>query len=606
MIKLLRKIFNKSEKSQKGSVLTTTIIVMAILATAATAITSTSMNQYNLSNIQLDLVNDESTGKKLIEQSIAEFELYMQTFSDFDTYESIEAPLVFTNYGVEVNDVTLDFADEGFGPDGTGESRVYAFTYELNNGNVLVMYSYVSTVGSTVQQFNPFDFTIGTNGDLVLTSGYYADASFFANNIYFNQSAPYTYDGEVDNISDGNARYPSFNNNGRNSSVFYKGVYEYCGSYCFDNTALGDSYVMDTRDFDDIFDSNLKTGNAAQDTVVSDFFGTFDFDQNLIDFIKNVAPTEDMVITEAMNMQNMISVIEANTSAPQQECGWTWWGWYCWLVASGDKFTDLTDITEFDLEYDDITLGTSSYYNGDLTIRNGLHMSDLTDEALIINGDLIIDSNQLITMDGKFVVLGDLKFLGSTVDMDGAFYVLGQTIIDFDEGEGIQEVYTSTTRGRGGGGITSLSEYGMSILSKDNIIVYSMWESHYKSELPNVFDAFIYTDESIYIDAINSKLYMNGVMFARALGVSDNKIPVNDENGDPIMGIYIASFRGYIKTNGNEVGNNNKKYERFYLDAISADIFQSEFVEIPDMDSLIMSEGFYTFERSEFDYLDLP
>jgi len=487
--KLWNRIKNKSQSNQRGSALSVSLIVMVVLAASVSAITQVTVNQMTNTNKKIELVNDESTAKRLIQQAIGEFEAYFDpAFPDrsFDSYESTILTTE-TRYGIQIDNVTglvnadVDFSE--FGIDGTTETRVYKFSYLLNNGTTLVMYSYVSNVGSTVQTFNPFDFSLGTNGDLVLTSGFYRESAFFAENVYFNDRAPYiekTFWGTTAEVTPSNY-YPDFNAGGNNADVYYTGVYEYCGDLCFDTGGVNDPFVLEKSKFTSIVDSGLETGTYAHDTVISDFFGTFDFEQTVIDFVKDVGPTESRVITDVMTIDNIAEVVEANSGVNTYECGdpyqvwislgpgrWNgYWSWTqdCWGDETSEPYTDITNDTNFDPLYDDETLDYAAYYNGDLTVREGLHMADRTNETLVINGDLIIDSNWHITLDGKFVILGDLIFQGGTVDIDGAFYVLGQTIFDFDEGYGVVENGNS-------------HEYGLTIMGKDNIIVKSMWESH--------------------------------------------------------------------------------------------------------------------------------
>jgi hypothetical protein len=592
--KKLKNHFKGTLSSERGSVLSVTLIVMVVLTASVTAVTSLTIDQTTATSIKLETVNDEVTAKRLIQQAIKEFEIYIEANEDFAMYESFVEVPTETKYNLDISDVTGTTGFEEFGVTGEGESRAYRFAYTLSNGTDLVMYSYASTTGSTVQNFNPFDFSLGTNGDLVITGGYFRDAAFFANNVYFQKRAAYIYNDTSARVTPASSgSYPDFNGNGSGADVYFKGVYEYCGGNCWDTDGVNDPFVLQKSEFLDIDGSGLETGDFTQDTVISNFFGTFSFEDTVLDFVTQVGPTDSRTINDPITLDTIRDVVLANSGVPTEECiDYKWrgrWYEYCYPVAPSDPYTDLTNEPTFTPLTDEEYISSGAFYDGDLTVRHGFHMDDREDETLVIAGDLIFDNSNYITIDGKFVVLGDLIFQGDEVDIDGAFYVLGQVFFNFDEGAGVTE----------SGGT---SEYGLAILARDNIIVNSMWESHTSSRLPDEFDTFMYTEESIYIDAVNSRMNVNGVLFANAKGVSGNYIPVVDENDDPILGIVINSYRGYINNSGNAVPSTRRARNAFYFDVVNEVNLQNAFVEVPEFDSLVIIEGVYTFETSEFRY----
>jgi len=593
MFKRILQLNHKKRLSQKGSVLSVAFVVMAVLAASTAAITQATVNQITSTNIKVDTINDEVIGKRLIQQAIGEFEAYIDPDvlpdGDFNSYESNEIPLVAQNYNVIVTNMTGTPGFEDFGVEGSTETRAYRFAYTLDTGVDMVMYSYVSNVGSTVEQYNPFDFSIGTNGDLILTSGYYRQAAFYAESIYYNYRAAYpetvgasTYPDYTPSTS---GYYPDFNGNGNGSDIFYRNDYLYCVDLCFEYNVLEDPIEIDKTKYIDIFGSGLETGDYTQDTIISDFFGNFDYDQVVIDFVKDTGPTDSLVITDSMNINNIADVVMNNSSPGQETCFLIW----CWTEASSDPYTDLTNDIYFNPLSEEEYLDYGAVYDGNLTVQQGLHMMDRDEETLIITGDLIFDNIGAITVDGKFVVLGDLIFQGDELDIDGSFYVLGQTFFNFNEGEGISEA-------------GSTNEYGLTFMTKDNIIINSIWESHTSSQLPDQFDVFMYTEESIYIEAVNSRLNIDGVLFANAKGVSGNYIPMVDENSNPILGIVMSAYRGRINSSGTAVPSSNRNRNSFYLDVVNNTALQDAFTEIPTFDTLVITEGVYTFERSEFLY----
>jgi hypothetical protein len=598
--KLFKSLKNQSIKiNQKGSVLAVTLIVMVVLTASVATVTSLTINQSVQTSIKQDAVVDEVQAKRLIQLAISKFEDFIITNEDFDAYENTEIPRALADYDVTVTNVTGTTGFEEFGLTNEGESRAYRFAYTLENEKVIVMYSYVSTTGSTVQAFNPFDFSLGTNGDLILTGGYYRDAAFFAENVYYNYRTPYIFDdSNYQTTPSSSGSYPDFNGNGSQLDVYYRGDYQYCTGYCFDTSGVNDPIVFQRSEFIDIDGSGLETGDFDQDTIISNFFGEFNFAETVINYVSQIGPTGSRTITDSMTLETMNDVVAANASAPGEECiSFRWrgqWYEYCYPVESTDAYTDLTNEVNFDPYWYEETLEYSGYYDatqngGALIVREGLHIDDRDNDSLFINGDMIFDNNGYITIDGTFVITGDLIFQGDEVDIDGAFYVLGEVIFDFNEEEGVSE----------SGG---LSEYGFTIMAQDNILVKSMWESDSSSRLPDIFDCFWYTEESIYIDAVNSRLNINGVIFANAKGVSGNYIPVVDEFDNPILGIVINSYRGYINRFGNAVPSNNVNRNAFYMDVVNNVSLQNAFVEVPEFESLVVTDGVYTFETSEFRY----
>jgi hypothetical protein len=604
-------------------------MIMVVLASSLATVTAIAVQQNKATTIKSNNTTDENVGMRLIQQAIGEFEAYIMDTQDFNNYDVNMIDDVETDYNVRVDNVTTEF--EEFGENEIYTSYVYRFEYTLNNGNILQMYSYVSTSGSTVNNagdpITPFDFSIGTNGDLVLTGGYYDNPtpdgdnpSFFASSIYFNSRAPYLEYNSWSIVPSSGGTFPDFSDDGLDTDMYYRENYVYCGSSCWDTGGPNDPIILEKSKFVTIEGAGIETGNYEQNEVVPNFFGDFDFENTVFDFIKNEGPTEpsigddpdDFTITDEFTIDNYLDVIMANTAEPEEVCEYIWvqngnghgnngkWKWTCYNAAPEAPYTNLTDY-EYDFNYTNPSFLVSGVFEGDLTVYNGLHIEDRDDETLIITGDLIIDNDSYITMDGKFVVLGDLKFTGDTVDIDGAFYVFGQTIFDFDNRSGINE------------NTVGVDEYGLTVISRDNIIFKSMWERTRQNA--GTFAAFLYTEESIYIESVNSRVKMKGVFFANAKNESYeqdefgndiyNHIPVVDEDGTYINGIVINSYRGFYKYNRDRlIPKTSTDFNRFYYMGVLDAAYQDAFVEIPEFDSVVFKEGGYTFERSEFSYLE--
>ena len=151
--------------------------------------------------------------------------------------------------------------------------------------------------------------------------------------------------------------------------------------------------------------------------------------------------------------------------------------------------------------------------------------------------------------------------------------------------------------------ITQGNNDGFSLLTKDNIIIEEIFVSHVNSTAPSEFAAFFYTEESIFIDAVNSKLHMEGALFARGLGVSGNSIFLNDETASAVDGIMINSYRGYINPSGVAVPTTPDSTNRFSVSKIPQANFQSKFRNIPEFETLITNIDNWAVFTGEF-YLE--
>jgi hypothetical protein len=198
-------------------------------------------------------------------------------------------------------------------------------------------------------------------------------------------------------------------------------------------------------------------------------------------------------------------------------------------------------------------------------------------ETFIVDGDLTIDNTGDITISAFIVVLGDLYFTGDNVTVSGGFYVTGETYMQFNDGEGFVNI-----NGQG---------YSFALLTMDNVIVESLFHHNDNKKPSNAttFNWFVYTEESIFIDAVNNQMAINGVLFAAAKGNSGNEIPIEDELGNPIRGIVVHAFDGYIRSNGAETYVNN--HNSFDFDPMQEASLQDEFIQLPEFELLAVSEG---------------
>ena len=174
--KLFRKLFSKSSNNQEGSVLAVTLIVMVVLAASISAVTNLTLDQTAATTLKQSIVNEEVTAKRLLQLASSKLVDYMNEEIDplhtFINYKDDMIPAALADYGVYVSNVTTEPGFEAFGETPQGNTYVYRFAIPLSSGKDLVMYTYLSTVGSAIELLDVFDFSLGTNGDLVLGGGY--------------------------------------------------------------------------------------------------------------------------------------------------------------------------------------------------------------------------------------------------------------------------------------------------------------------------------------------------------------------------------------------------------------------------------------------------
>jgi len=271
------------------------------------------------------------------------------------------------------------------------------------------------------------------------------------------------------------------------------------------------------------------------------------------------------------------------------------------LNPSGKKVQTLPDTAYVNLtDYEQIIYSSpkfSIYFGDDLTIddrvRIRLQGQFNEESALIVDGNLTIDMASSNSITANIVVTGNVIVTGKSVDVEGMLIVLGQTFFRFDDGQGF------TTTGR---------NEGYTFLTRDNIIIESIYAQHTGPLLDNEFSMFIYTEESIYVDGVNSNFHLDGSMFARAANATGNYIPVVDfDTGEPILGIFISSYQGYISSYPSSYGQEiphagiiNLLSNGFTISVDTAISYDAKFVFVPEWESLVYSTGTVSFFPGEF------
>ncbi|QMS85933.1 hypothetical protein [Candidatus Xianfuyuplasma coldseepsis] len=606
MIRLLKQLFHRSH-NQRGNILASAFISMVILSLSLAGIAQLTVNQFVTTKVKLESIDADLLGEGLLKQSIYDFELYLNsnTFDVAGYYSTYVDGSGYNDYGILVEDVSNSTDLNGDYTDYDGIDAIATrFTYIYNDGNSYMrMYSFASKGQTYTESIDPYLFQMATNGDLILNSGYLRNPNLFGDRIVFTNVAPYINEGLAAPAKTPAASgvYPDFNGNGSQADTYYREAFYYCEPDCYTlGATVNDNFVLEESEFlnVEIEPNSLETGNINADMVIANFFSDYALEDQLIEYVQLSGPTEDRTVTDSMTISTIGSVIyndNAGDAVSTYTCieykpNGTCKTYGTIETAPSDPYARLNTFSSFDPANSVTVLNTAGIYNGNLTISEDFTITnfDVTNtETMIVWGDLTIDNVGAIDITGMIVVLGDLYFTGDDVTVSGGFYVTGQTFIEFNEGEGFVD---------SGGTDHKFSLYGM-----DNIMVTSLFETHGNNTNSNIFNWFVYTEESIYIDAVNNVVEINGVLYAAAKGNSGNEIPMEDESGNPIRGIVVNSFNGYVRSNGTVTIKNN--YFTFDFDPVNEASLGSKFVELPDFETVLVQETEEgSYERTEVYY----
>ena len=303
MFKKIKKYLKRLNNSnERGSVLSIALIVIAILTFSITTITQVTVNLAGATTLEMQQVSTENNAKGLINIAISEFQYFIEdpdelgTEGDYTTFINVHIPRIYNDYDVTVS-------EESNIVDGEVQSATYKFTYSLPNGAILTKYAYVSNRGSELLNFEPFDYSLGTNGILILNGGRYDDMMIHGDEILIAGVAPFILDGtttqDVTPLS--SREMPVFTVNSIMSEIWATSGYKYCEDFCYDTNALSQPFEINNEtNFIDVVEGNPEPtdkGDIKFDKI-TDFFGDFDYDDYLVDFLKIEAPERDQEMRE--------------------------------------------------------------------------------------------------------------------------------------------------------------------------------------------------------------------------------------------------------------------------------------------------------------------
>lgn len=635
--KFIKSLKSNETSNERGSILAVALIIVTVLTFSVTTITSMSVNLASTTSNEVQDLNEENEAKGKIRLAINQFETYLKdpgTFADFDGYNFLYENNPDDTFGVTVTEETSNI--EGLDDQGTVVARAYKFAVTLTDGRTVVMYDYVSDTGVETEAFGTFDYTIATNGDLVMAGGNYESDDFLGSNdtpikiygrrIYMSRVAAFLESGTTtqsitsERLSIQPDLTTSTNDDDVKAEIHYNESLEYCATeYCFITNTNNDPITLDTSQYHEFSSQYPEDQGTSGSVYIQDYFGNFVFNTYFAEYMSEQAPGRSNEAT--ILFDSLAEDVYDNSSALRVTERWRR-GRFIGYRYNWPNRVDFVDITEFvdfvDFEnhlwderesfvyfgndpgvyyqYDSNVVGSLPVNEEDrepLEISSSIYMRDT--ESLVVFGDLYLNGTSTQYIQGDIIVTGNLYMTGGNKDMAGSMIVLGETFINLNEN---RQILTTDIFHTGWG-----NSEGYTFLAKDNIHFISNDESHSDSYQSDEIYIFMYTEESIYIDAVNSKLNMSGSLFARALG-SETRIGSEifmDNGTDPLRGIIINSFYGHVRNNGSFSEGDDITSHRFRINVVTSDWLDDFFPIVPEFDSeVIISTGELNFLTSEF------
>lgn len=594
--KIHKKIFKNSLVSNnRGSVLSVSLIVITILTFTVSTVTASNVNLAGSTTQQMKEVGDESYAKAVIGQAISEFRFFISEGGSYFDYNNVEIPKALAKYGVVVFDATL--TTDGYGTYDGLESRIYKFSYTMYDGDILTKSVSAANGGQVALDFRSYDFALATNGNLVMNSGFYDDVDIYGEEIWSSGFAPYVFTSLIWSMTefedlDGYNDVEDFEDMFADFETFFEDFLDE-----FDHLDDEDSYEDLEDDFEDIVDDVEDLMEDYYDGVRVNRIRRYlrwirwdleDLFDDIADFVDEFPETSDFL----EKTEDLSTPANSNPEYPDLNTSDLYVGYSYEYCVSGCFNTDV----------DPVMINENTAYNpvsgGNLTDTGDIQSDDISDfftdfdfdayvlevqnsgDATYINSDAYINNTNWYpqTLNGIWIVNGDLDIYGNDVKIQGTIIVLGQVTITFNKGEGFKD---------------GNQNKGFAIVAKDNIIVNSHFESTQSSNNTNTFTAFFYTEESFYIDAVVSRFHLKGSIFARALGNTSNPISLQDESNSPVSGIIINSYQGYIKEDGTAVAGSNSTKNGFIIERLAYENYVGTdtrtFEHIPDFEEIIIS-----------------
>lgn len=497
-------------RNEKGSVLSVAIIMIALLSFSLTSLTAYTYRTAENTNRVTEENSRDSEGRRLVNEAVARLDSTIKSNIETDGIEWFEAmttdPTAYMDFENDETDGIKAIEDSLTSEGGPGititesEDRYdseflppdihqigFRIAYPLTDSREVVRYVYFTDQGLQYEEFDAFDYTMGSNESVALNGGNYTESTtIYGERIYDGYSTTYKdSDGNYQIVDAGDFNLAAGE---KDTKLVAPNRYE-CqeGSTC-----------LGTDNGDLVLDESSYSYSDVSDTFHyhRDLFMGFGYDDHFFESYATALGFEEGSI-DASNYDDDAFLSELST-----------------LDGTISQSTGLS-------------LSEDLLIEGDASLDLGGNALSLNGHSLIVLGDLTIDSVDAINRGGQVYVFGDVRFNNDRdLMMNANLYGYGQIIVDFDEGHGF---------------IADPDLKGMSFYAKDNIL----FERNTMDS--TAVSMFLFTEASIKFDSALYPMNFRGSVFAQGEGDGLSDVFVERDGVlEPFKGILVNSYSGEI------------------------------------------------------------
>ncbi len=528
-------------------------VIIALLSFSLTSLTAYTFRTAENTNRIVESTSNDARAKRLVDEAMTRMRREItnlvetegiETFREFDTnYEDVT---IWERIEGELDGISIELAEDRYDseyiPIGV-HPRAYRISYPLEEGGAkeVVRYLYFSDYGVQFEQFNAFNYSMGSNEAVALNGGNYLESTtIYADRIYRGFATAYKdSSGDYQVVDRGILNNPA----GEDASFVSPRQYM-CekDTACLDTDADG-KLVLDEENYTYLSENDY-------DNYYSNLFEEFDFDTMYFERLTSLLNADEEPIT-FFNYETRLNTI---------------------------KDTDLlTSISDGNIqETTDWTLQNNILIEGDATLDLDGNSLQLNDHTMIVLGDLTINSLDAISKPGQIYVFGDVHVNNDqNLHMTSNLYTQGQINVYFDSGFGF---------------ISTEESQGMSLYAKGNILFErnTTASSNYAGYVP----MFIFSESSIKFDSAAYPMAFGGAVYAQGKGDGLSDVVIKKEDGSfpNFKGILVNSFSGIIDPITGEV----------IPDGIAIDDYKGDYnPESPyEQGDIVKSDGVY-YERTD-------
>lgn len=514
--------------NQKGSILSVAFIIMVVLSFSLTSLTAYTIRTVQNTERTMESNISKNEAKRIISQAMNDFrygfddtEGLNDFLNDFDEEENpfdgfgdpdyyIEGELIpelLDRYAADEGDSLLNikfdetkFDDIEISNDVKAAS--FKFSYNYDDNRDIVRYLHVTNHGVQYEEFNAFRFTIGTNQNLAINGGEY-----------------FTGDGE------GEAYGGRILDN--HIAVDFNDFSDY-GDTFTGNYPAGEPGSMISYNYQRCIESHgcVSINDNSITLNIDEYDGPYSPDNENKDFVSDLFMDFDL---EPFYFRKFKDFIDINEVAHEP-------------ITQTNYIDELPNIDQFESYNNDDVINEATLHSGDLELDTNetLEVNDI----LVIDGDLTISSIEELIGDGILFVTGDVYFgtddspLNQDVEMSLALFSKGKVSIHFNNDYGL---YSETVSD------------GATLFALDNILIFNSSLERAQGLGNRKNSLFIFTQNSIFVDASNYPFEITGPLYAQGKGDGLDFINIK-ENDEiiPFKGIYINSYNdgdGFQETN---------------------------------------------------------